>query len=87
MPTRYPGGIFPAWHGLYFDPESWDGSDFFMSADGYGAIFAVEEVTRVFRKAKIKNISFKRLTDITRSRMLVDMAIRAQQEEEKKQDT
>jgi len=67
MPTRYPGGIFPAWHGLYFDPDSWDGSDFFMAGDGFGAMFVVEKVTRVFHKAKIKNVNFKRLVDITRS--------------------
>jgi hypothetical protein len=73
MPTVYPGGIFPAWHGLYFDPDTWDGSDFFMSEDGFGAIFVVEDVRRAFRKAKVRNVYFKRLADITRSRLQIEM--------------
>jgi hypothetical protein len=73
MPTVYPGGIFPAWHGLYFEPDTWDGSDFFMSKDGFGAMFVVEDVRRVFRKAKIRNVDFKRLVDITRSRLQMEL--------------
>ena len=29
---RYPGGVFPEWRGLFFDPETWDGSELFMPA-------------------------------------------------------
>jgi hypothetical protein len=42
VPRIFPGGIFPVWKGLLFDPESWDGSDFFMPAQRFG--FVVEEV-------------------------------------------
>jgi hypothetical protein len=34
----FPGGIFPVWKGLLFEPESWDGSDFFMPAQRFGKV-------------------------------------------------
>jgi hypothetical protein len=54
----FPGGIFPVWKGLFFDPASWDGSDFFMSADGSGYVFVVEAVKQAFERAKIRNVKF-----------------------------
>jgi len=66
--SEYPAGWFPHFLGHYFDETSWDGCDLFMEAvDPSGRrtanIFATEPVRQVFRRAKIKNIIFERLTE------------------------
>lgn len=61
---QFPGGVFPVWMGLYFDPDTWDGSDLFMSEDGSGWKFVVEDVKRAFQKAKIRNVRFERLDEV-----------------------
>lgn len=63
VPRIYPGGVFPVWLGMYFDPDTWDGSDLFMPDDPPGAIFVTEEVKRAFEKAKIKNVQFTPLPE------------------------
>jgi hypothetical protein len=60
----YPGGVFPAWYGLYFDPESWDGSDLFMTAGETAYVIVVDAVKRALEKAKITNAKFKALDQI-----------------------
>lgn len=70
---RYPAGNFPVWKGLYFDPETWDGSHIFMPAGRGGWIVLVDEVKRAFEKAKVKNIAFKRLDEVERSRAEVSV--------------
>lgn len=65
----YPGGVFPMWKGLYFDPVTWDGSDVFMPAGNVGWIFVVERVKRAFEKAKIKNVIFTRLEEVERLKL------------------
>jgi hypothetical protein len=60
----FPGGVFPMWKGLFFDPTSWDGSDLFMPAGTNAFIFVVKEVRDAFRKAKIKNVVFKSVTEM-----------------------
>jgi hypothetical protein len=67
VPRIYPGGIFPVWKGLLFDPASWDGSDFFMPAERVGFVFMVEEVKRALERAKIKNVHFTSLEQFERS--------------------
>ncbi|MFL5346851.1 MAG: hypothetical protein ACJ8AT_18875 [Hyalangium sp.] len=62
-----PAGIFPVWKGFFFDPESWDGSDFFMPAQTVGYVLMVEEVKKAFERAKIKNVGFTRLDQFERS--------------------
>lgn len=59
---EYPGGPFPASKGIYFDPSSWDGSDFFMTEDK-GFVFVTEEVMRAFKTMKFLHIEFTRLTE------------------------
>jgi len=66
VPRIFPAGISPVWKGLFFDPESWDGSDFFMSADGSGYVFMVEAVKKAFERAKIRNVKFKPLDQFER---------------------
>jgi len=67
VPRIYPGGIFPVWKGLFFDPLSWDGSDFFMPAQRFGFVFVVEEVKKAFEQAKIRNVKFTPLDQFERS--------------------
>ena len=67
VPRIRPAGIFPVWKGLFFDPESWDGSDFFMPAQRYGFVFVVEEVKKAFEREKIRNVDFTALDQFERS--------------------
>jgi hypothetical protein len=67
VPRIFPGGIFPVWKGLFFDPASWDGSDFFMPTQRFGFVFVVEEVKRAFERAKIRNVTFTPLDQFERS--------------------
>jgi len=62
----FPGGVFPVWKGLYFDPATWDGSDLFMPAGNVGWIFAVDPVKRAFERAKVKNVLFTPLDQVER---------------------
>jgi hypothetical protein len=67
VPRIYPGGVFPVWKGLLFDPASWDGSDFFMPAQNVGYVFVVEAVKKAFERAKIRNVEFTPLDQFERS--------------------
>ncbi|HYI01582.1 hypothetical protein [Hyalangium sp.] len=67
VPRIRPAGIFPVWKGLFFDPASWDGSDFFMPAERGGYVLVVEEVKRAFERAKIRNVTFEPLDQFERS--------------------
>jgi hypothetical protein len=67
VPRIFPGGIFPVLKGLLFDPASWDGSDFFMSAQRVGHVFVVEAVKKAFERAKIRNVKFEPLDQFERS--------------------
>ncbi len=58
VPRIRPAGIFPVGKGLFFDPESWDGSDLFMPAEHVGYKFMVGEVKKAFERAKIRNVHF-----------------------------
>jgi hypothetical protein len=62
----YPGGIFPVWRGLFFDPETWDGSDLFMPSDNWGHIMVVDTVRHAFEKAKVTNVMFTALEAVER---------------------
>lgn len=65
----FPGGIFPVWRGLFFDPGSWDGSDFFMPDEESGHVFVSEKVKSALEKAQANNIEFTALTDIERNKI------------------
>jgi hypothetical protein len=58
----YPGGVFPVWRGLYFDVDTWDGSDLFMPEGEVGWILASEKARRVLRRAK--NLDFQPIEDV-----------------------
>jgi len=63
---QMPGGVFPYWKGLYFDPDSWDGSAIFVSETS-SLLFVVDTVKRSLEKAKIKNLRFVALDAFERS--------------------
>lgn len=63
----YPARRVPRLRGLYFDPKTWDGSDLFMTSEpGAVWLFVLEQVKKVFEKAKIRNVKFKSVTEIDR---------------------
>jgi hypothetical protein len=66
-PPRVPWGqSYDAWAGMYFDPDSWDGSDIFVpEATAYTIV--VEKVMLALTKAKVTNIKFEPLTEFERS--------------------
>ncbi|MFL5350953.1 MAG: hypothetical protein ACJ8AT_39800 [Hyalangium sp.] len=67
VPRISPAGIFPVWKGLFFDPNSWDGSDFFMPTERFRGVLVVEEVKKAFERAKIRNVDFTPLDQFERS--------------------
>ena len=60
---EFPGGVFPIWRGLYFDEDSWDGSDIFMPSDETGWVFVTTRAKEVFAECA-KNVCFTALADI-----------------------
>lgn len=49
--------------GLYFHPETWDGSDVFVPQNA-DYVFVVARVKHMLEKAKVRNIMFERLTEV-----------------------
>jgi hypothetical protein len=62
--VEMPGGLVPHWKGIYFDEQSWDGSDFFMCSDGKGWMFVTEDVVKAFKKTKVRGVTFDSLDSI-----------------------
>lgn len=65
---EFPGGRYPYLKGKYFTDDIWDGSDFFMEETdekGHktGFKYVTEKVVRLFKRHKIKNINFTKLTE------------------------
>jgi hypothetical protein len=59
---EYPGGIFAEWRGMFFDPATWDGSDFFTPEGSYHpSILVTEDVVHALRKARVSNVDAERL--------------------------
>ncbi len=59
---EYPAGWYPKFRGQFFDPESWDGSDFFMTRpDDFGpgnlVRYATARVVQAFRPAKVRHVA------------------------------
>jgi hypothetical protein len=63
---HHPKGHVVVWKGLYFDAETWDGSDIFCPEDA-NFIFVTERLAAALRAANLTNISLKRASDIERS--------------------
>lgn len=52
------GRTVPATLGVYFDPASWDGSDFFMASDSYAFVLVTAKAADSLERAKLTNIRF-----------------------------
>jgi hypothetical protein len=51
--------------GEYFAPESWDGSDFFLTGDrGFASVCVTERVKHAVTSARSRNVTFQRLSEI-----------------------
>ena len=62
--------------GLYFDPNTWDGSDIFYPTFGRGPVIT-SRLRDALRKAEITNIHMERLSDArTEKRMVDDMRMK-----------
>jgi hypothetical protein len=53
--------------GLCFGPDTWDGSDLFTSEMGGAWIFVVERVKDALENAGLRNLEFRRLSEIERA--------------------
>ena len=65
---QFPGGELPHFKGLYFEPESWDGTDIFMARadiDGKstGFIYVTKYFVDTIKRNKITNIRFINFND------------------------
>lgn len=67
--TNMPGGVYPRWRGIYFDPATWDGSDLFTSSCDVAWVFVVDEVKKAFEKAKVQNVLFTPLNEVERRKL------------------
>lgn len=86
---QMPGGKFPYFKGLYFNPESWDGSDIFManpdSNEKYtGFVYVTKKFVEIFRKNKVTNIKFVNFNDFEHDTFAVQVG--ATDEWKKKMD-
>lgn len=64
-----PGGVFPWWRGLYFEQETWDGSDIFMPSGRASRIFVVEQVKEALEKAHVRGVAFPSLDEVERAEL------------------
>ncbi len=61
-PPPVPGGCgYRVYKGLYFDESQWDGSDIFLVE---GSKVVTERVYSLFKRAKVSNVRFQRLTEL-----------------------
>jgi hypothetical protein len=62
--------MIPDYVGLYFDPTTWDGSDFFFS--DRASPFVVAEVKDALEQAGVPNLKFTPLPDVRTPQLAVD---------------
>jgi hypothetical protein len=63
-PPRKPGGQGKRWRrGLFFAPESWDGSDIFIP-EGSAWLLVTDRVKEAITDAGLTNIEFQRVTEV-----------------------
>jgi uncharacterized protein DUF1629 len=67
VPKKYPGGVFPVWKGLYFDPSTWDGSDIFMPQGKVGWVFVAKGLRDALDSANVGNIDWTPIENVERS--------------------
>ena len=64
--AEFPTGTYPTWRGWFFEPDSWDGSDFFTPSDDTLFVMVTDRVKKLFRERRIANIRFEPLASIER---------------------
>lgn len=67
----YPAGDFPILKGLFFDPATWDGSDFFMPGEEGKAgawQFVTGNVKKVVLENGVTNVEFEPIREIEREK-------------------
>ncbi len=64
---QYPARVAPAWRGLYFDEQTWDGSHLFIALGRGAQILVVDDVKRALENAKVKRLLFTPLDEYERS--------------------
>lgn len=74
---EFPGGTFPIWRGLLFEPDTWDGSDIFMPEGDFGFVFIRKVVKDTFTRARVRNISFARIDEIESNATAIEVARRS----------
>lgn len=60
---QFPGGLFPWIRGLYFDLDTWDGSDMFVP-NGTAHLIVTKKVKQLLTKNKVKNLKFTRISEV-----------------------
>ncbi len=66
---QYPAMLVPRFKGTFFPPESWDGSDLFMSRkdekdNTTSTVYVTKKVKEIFEDLKVENVIFEKLEDI-----------------------
>jgi hypothetical protein len=56
-------GFLPVRKGLYFDLDSWDGSDLFIPENA-AFLFVTERVKRIIEQQKLTNVRLERISDL-----------------------
>jgi hypothetical protein len=77
---QFPGGFFPEFRGHFFDPDSWDGSDFCMDIYDEKGKFSMqrivtEDVVNLFKRQRITNIHFVRLSETSCSTSVYEIGL------------
>jgi hypothetical protein len=60
---QYPRGEFPMKVGMYFDPETWDGSDLFIPGARNTHVFVVEAVKRALEAGGVRGFRYEPLPE------------------------
>lgn len=63
---QYPAGDFPIYKGLYFDLDTWDGSDLCLTSDESMWLIATERVRAAFIEEGVTNVDFVPLREFER---------------------
>ncbi len=67
IPKQFPAKASTVLKGFFFDPTTWDGSDFFMPEGKSGWIYVTETVKQVFESENVGNTVFIPLDEVERS--------------------
>ena len=65
-PPVREGRTMAGWRGLYFSPDSWDGSDLFVPSDRSTYVVVTDAVKTAIEARRLTNITFTRVTEFDR---------------------